>query len=407
MMQWIKKTGPATLIAAAFIGPGTVTLCATAGVEFGLELLWVLVLAMLATIVLQEMAARLGIITGKGIASLVTTELQSKGLQRFLVVLILVAIVIGNAAYEAGNISGAIVGLEVLFGVQKLQLGTSLLNVWSVVVGGLVVLVLWVGNYKILERILMVAVGIMSVAFILTAIVIRPSITALLSGIALPSLPDGALWTLVGLIGTTIVPYNLFLHASLVSEKWKGASFLKAARWDTVIAISLGGIVSMAIVIAASAVESSGVETVMDLAESLRPVFGDFATYLLAIGLVAAGVTSAITAPLAAAYVVNGCLGWNAGLQSRKFRWVWLVIVLLGVVFSTIGFEPILIIRFAQIANGILLPVIVAVLLWMVNQRQLLGEHRNSRWQNFMGGLILLTSVFLGVKSIVSVLGLW
>jgi Mn2+/Fe2+ NRAMP family transporter len=209
------------------------------------------------------------------------------------------------------------------------------------------------------------------------------------------------------LIGTTIVPYNLFLHASLVSEKWKGASFLKAARWDTVIAISLGGIVSMAIVIAASAVESSGVETVMDLAESLRPVFGDFATYLLAIGLVAAGVTSAITAPLAAAYVVNGCLGWNAGLQSRKFRWVWLVIVLLGVVFSTIGFEPILIIRFAQIANGILLPVIVAVLLWMVNQRQLLGEHRNSRWQNFMGGLILLTSVFLGVKSIVSVLGLW
>lgn len=114
MMQWIKKTGPATLIAAAFIGPGTVTLCSTAGVEFGLELLWVLVLAMLATIVLQEMAARLGIITGKGIASLVTTELQSKGLQRFLVVLILVAIVIGNAAYEAGNISGAIVGLEVL-----------------------------------------------------------------------------------------------------------------------------------------------------------------------------------------------------------------------------------------------------------------------------------------------------
>ena len=127
---------------------------------------------------------------------------------------------------------------------------------------------------------------------------------------------------------------------------------------------------------------------------------GDFAKYFLALGLFAAGITSAITAPLAAAYVVKGCFGWTDGLKSTKFRSVWAIILLLGVVFSSLGFKPIEIIQFAQVANGILLPVIAGVLLWVVNKKGVLGAHVNSKAQNIVGVLIVITTVFLGLRGL-------
>lgn len=406
MGSWWKNIGPGTLIAAAFIGPGTVTLCTLAGVNFGFALLWTMIFAIIATIVLQEMAARLGIISGKGLATVIRESIPSRGLRNLAILLVLSAIVIGNLAYEAGNISGGVLGLELLVSDPTIVIGGRSINYLSGLIGVLAFGLLYRGSYKLIERSLVFLVIIMSFAFVLTAILTRPSISAILEGLFWPSWPEESLLTIIGLIGTTVVPYNLFLHASLVKEKWHGPEDLKKAQIDTWVSIVLGGLVSLAIIIAAAAINEGEVKNAADLARGLEPLFGSFAKYFLAMGLFAAGITSAITAPLAAAYVAQGCFGWEKDLRAPRFRLVWMVILILGVVFSSLGIKSIEIIKFAQVANGILLPIVAGFLLWIMNKASVLGAAKNSWQQNVLGALIVGVTLFLGLKSILKVLGM-
>jgi len=394
-----KKIGPGVLVAAAFIGPGTVTACTLAGVGFGYALLWAMLLSVIATIVLQEMSARLGIVTQNGLADAIKNELKTPWIRFLLLSIVLLAIVVGNAAYEAGNIGGATLGMDALFGTEYSQY-------YPLIIGLLAFLLLFLGNYKALEKVFVILVIIMSLSFLLTAIITKPDIIALFKGLFVPSIPDGSILTIVALVGTTIVPYNLFLHASLVSEKWKSKEYLQTARKDTFISIALGGIVSMAIVIAASNIQGKEITNVLDLAKGLEPLYGNSATYFMGIGLFAAGITSAITAPLAAAYVANSCFGWNAGLKDLKFRIVWMFILGLGVFFLSFGIKPIEVIKFAQVANGILLPVIAVFLVWIVNKESVMGKYKNTRLQNLLGWGIIILAAVLGAKSVFMVLGL-
>lgn len=403
MKNIFKNIGPGALIAAAFIGPGTVTVCTIAGVKFGFTLLWAMVLSIVATIVLQEMAARLGLVSGKGLAENVKQEIRSPIARTVALVLILSAILIGNAAYEAGNISGGVLGLQSVFSNLTLSIYAMQFNVWSLFIGIIAFVLLSFGDYKILERSLIGLVVIMSFSFLITAILTKPDIIAVLKGMFIPSFPQDGWLTVIALVGTTVVPYNLFLHASLVKEKWGAVTSLKAARRDLYISIILGGIVSMAIIICAAAIETSQMSNASDLAKGLEPLFGSFSKYFLSLGLFAAGITSAITAPLAAAYVAKGCFGWNKGLKGKKFRMVWMLILGLGVLFSSIGFKPIEIIQFAQVANGLLLPIIAGFLLWIVNKNSVLGSYKNSRMQNLLGFLICFAMLVLGAISLLKV----
>jgi len=401
-----KNIGPGPLIAAAFIGPGTVTVCTLAGVQFGFTLLWAMVLSVIATIVLQEMTARLGLVTRKGLSEVIRQELNTPFLKFSSIILILSAIVIGNAAYEGGNISGGVLGLETLFGRSFINLAQLQLNSFSLIIGIIAFILLYMGNYKVIERSLIFLVILMSLAFLTTAILTKPDISALFKGASIPQFPDGSTLLVIALIGTTVVPYNLFLHASLVKEKWKAVNDLRYARKDTFIAIVLGGLVSMSIIISATAIQSSEVNNAADLALGLEPLFGSFSKYVLAIGLFAAGITSAITAPLAAAYVATECLAWDSNLKSTRFRGVWGVVLILGVLLSSSGLKPIQIIKFAQVANGILLPVIVGFLLWIMNRKALLGKYKNSGVNNIFGGLIFLISLLLALAAINKVFNL-
>ena len=398
--NWFKKSGPGTLVAAAFIGPGTVTLCTLAGVNFGFHLLWAMVLSIIATIVLQEMASRLGIISQKGLSEVIRSEIKHPIINKLILLLILSAIVVGNASYEAGNISGGILGLETITGEFRIVLGNYSLNILSFVVGIIAFTLLYIGSYKFLERVLVMLVLIMSLSFLITAFLTKPDIFNILEGALIPSFPEGSLLTILGLVGTTVVPYNLFLHASLVKEKWNNPKDLKEVRKDTIVSIALGGLVSMAIIISASSIGLGEISSAADLAKSLAPLYGDFASYFLGIGLFAAGITSAITAPLAAAYVARGCFGWKSDLKSKQFRAVWFLILLLGVVFSSLGLKPIEIIKFAQVANGVLLPVVAGILLWMVNKKVVLGNYVNSKFQNILGFIILIITIFLGLRGL-------
>ena len=402
--KWFQNIGPGTLVAAAFIGPGTVTLCTLAGVNFGFNLLWAMLLSIIATIVLQEMAARLGIISQKGLSEVIREELKNPILNQFITILILSAIVVGNASYEAGNISGGILGLETIFGEFKYNFGDLSINFMGIIIGVIAFVLLYIGNYKFLEKALVTLVLLMSFSFVITAVVTRPNILQILKGMFVPRFPDKSLLTIIGLIGTTVVPYNLFLHASLVKERWHKKEDLIFAKKDTFISILLGGLVSMSIIVSAASISSTNILNAADLAKGLAPLYGDFAKYFLALGLFAAGITSAITAPLAAAYVAKGCLGFKGGLQSKSFRLVWIIILFLGVLFSSIGIKPIEIIKFAQVANGMLLPVIAGILLWIMNKKNILENYVNSKFQNILGFIILAITIFLGAKGILKVI---
>ena len=174
MRKWINNIGPGPLIAAAFIGPGTVTLCSIAGLDFGFSLLWTLVLSIIATIVLQEMAARLGIVSQKSLSEVIKNEIKNPLTKNIIITLILLAIVIGNAAYEAGNISGGVLGLESVFGEKSLNILGLNINFYGILLGLIAFIVLFIGNYKVLEKSLMFLVIIMSVSFVITAVITKP-----------------------------------------------------------------------------------------------------------------------------------------------------------------------------------------------------------------------------------------
>jgi Mn2+/Fe2+ NRAMP family transporter len=394
-----KKFGPGVLVAAAFIGPGTITACTIAGVGFGYALLWAMLLSIIATIILQEMSARVGVITQKGLAEVIRDQLTIPWLRYLVMGIILSAILIGNTAYEAGNISGATLGLQVLFGSNNAPL-------FPWIIGFIAFMLLYLGSYKTLEKVFISLVLMMSVSFVLTALLTKPDIKEMLMGLFIPSIPNDSLFNIIALVGTTVVPYNLFLHASLIREKWNSSDDLKSVRRDTFLSIGLGGLVSIAIIISASAINSTEVKDALDLAKGLEPLYGKSAKYLMGIGLFAAGITSAITAPLAAAYVANSCFGWNAKVTDARFRIVWMVVLFIGVISLSFGIRPIVIIQFAQVANGLLLPIIGIILIWIVNKPSVLGTFKNSFWQNVPAIIIIILVIVLGAKSIFSVFGI-
>ena len=393
-MKWFRDIGPGVLIAAAFIGPGTVTLCTIAGASFGYSLIWAIILSTFSTIVLQEMSLRIGLVTRMNLAEVIRTSIKSIFLNRLIILLIISSIIIGNTAYEAGNITGASLGISAIINYESI-------NYIPVFIGLIAFVILYQGDYKILERSLVSLVIIMSVSFFITAIMTKPDITNLLNGIFKPQVNSSNLIVVLGLIGTTVVPYNIFLHSSLVSEKWNSIDKLKVARIESFISILLGGLVSLSIIITAASVSNQNVTGVIDLAKGLEPLYGKFAIYFLGLGLFASGITSSITAPLAAAYVAKSCFGWNNSLKSNRFRLVWIFILITGVIVSMININPIEIIKFAQFSNSLLLPIIAITLLWLINDKNIISPKYNYKYQNIFGFFIVIISLILGIKGLI------
>ena len=264
----MKKLGPGILITAAFIGPGTVTTCILAGVHTGFSLLWALLLSVLATILLQEMAARLGLITQNGLVAALDKIITNQKLKNLVLGLVLLAIVLGNIAYEGGNIGGAVLGLQGILSINVQQL-------LAFGVGGVVFLLLWFGTNELLKKVFFVLVALMSISFLATAMLTKPDLGKLITGLLIPTIQKDSVWLVIALVGTTIVPYNLFLHAALVSKHWKEKSKLSKLRLDTILSIGFGGLVSMAIIVTAAAMKAGAVTSFNDLAEALAPLYGN------------------------------------------------------------------------------------------------------------------------------------
>jgi manganese transport protein len=406
VMRRLRNLGPGLLVTAAFIGPGTVTTASVAGASTGYALLWALIFAIFATIVLQEMSARLGVVSREGLGEALRTTFDNPLIKFAAILLVVAAIAFGNAAFQTGNITGAALGLETLSGVSP--------QTWAIIVGIVAFVLLASGAYRFIERALVALVIVMSLVFIVTAIiVIRPGdVGNILAGAFVPSISPGTLVTVVALIGTTVVPYNLFLHASSVQEKWPESvptrEALVESRFDTTISIVLGGLITAAILVTGAAAffgTGTEIQSAGQMAEQLEPLLGPTAKYFFAIGLLAAGFTSAITAPLAAAYATSGALGWERNLRSWKFRAVWFIVLVFGTIFAVLGTNPVAAIVFAQAANGVLLPLVAVFLLFAVNRSDLMGEHRNGTITNILGGIVVLIAAGIGLRLILTALG--
>lgn len=400
----LASIGPGPLITAAFIGPGTVTVCTLAGIKFDYTLLWALVLSIVATVFLQEFSGRLGIVTGKDLSQLVRAQQGSKVMRLGIMALILIAIGLGNAAYQGGNISGSNLGLGIFLEFPVWNVGPLAIQSGNLTIGILAFALLWSGNYKRLEQLLVGLVLLMSFAFLGTSILIKPDLGSIFQGF-IPSFSSEKFPTIVALIGTTVVPYNLFLYASLVKKQWKNVDDLPKMTRDIRISVILGGVVSMAILVVGAANPSENLETAQDIARGLTGVFGVFGTYLMGFGLMAAGLTSSLTAPLAGGLVICGIMGWNQEIRSKSMRASMGGILLLGIIFSSFGIKPVTLITLAQLANGVLLPVISAWLLWAASQKSLLGSNSLTTKAILFGIVIWLITLILGLKSIGAVMG--
>ncbi len=398
------RLGPALIISASFIGPGTITTATVTGSSYGFALAWTIVFSIIATIVLQEMSARLGLATRQGLGNALRSTFTNPVARWFVVVLVVAAIGIGGASYAGGDTTGTSLGLATLTQLPQ--------PVVVIIVGVVVCALLATESYKRVEQVLVLLVAVMAAVFLLTAIVVGPDLGALLSGMFVPEIPSGALLTTVALVGTTVVPYNLFLHASLVQEKWAGTDTdvaMTESRRDTAVSIAVGGLVTLAIMTTAAAslfVEGVEAESSAAMASQLEPILGPAAEYVFAVGLFAAGLTSAVAGPLGAAYAISSTLGWSTSLQSRRFKAIWVTVIVIGVVIALTGTNPIAVIVLAQAANGLLLPIVAGFLLLVMNRRRLLGRYRNGPLANVAGGLVLLVVTGLAVYQLADVFGL-
>jgi NRAMP (natural resistance-associated macrophage protein)-like metal ion transporter len=401
--QKLKEVGPGAMVAAAFIGPGTVTSCSVSGATYGYTLLWAMLFSTISVIIMQMMAARLGIVKQMGLGEALRTKFTGTASRIILAVLVIAAVFIGNVAYETGNVSGSILGIQAIATPLSTTTGKIVL---AIVIGVIGFILLFSGSYSIVEKILTALVVVMGVVFLACAIAIGPDWGAVLKGLFTPHVPDvnRAWMTVAALMGTTVVPYNIYLHASSAAKKWNNPEEdLGSATLDSCLSIGLGGIISMAIIVcAAAAINGTGVEIKNggDMAKALEPVLGSWATVFFGIGLFAAGLTSTLTAPLAAAFASSGILGWGEDMKKFRFKIIWIIVLICGVLaVCTIGASPTEIILFAQAANAILLPITAVLLLIVCNDKKIMGKYKNGVVLNVLAVIVIGVFLFIAVRN--------
>lgn len=368
------------VIAAAFIGPGTVTTAAAAGAGYGYSLLWALAFSIFACIILQESAARITIASEFTLGEAIKDRFKSQG----VALSIGVAIFLGCAAYEAGNILGAISGVALIFtGIEP--------SIFTLIIVGASTFVLWSGKTKTVANIMGFVVAVMGIAFLISGLSTPINGADLLKGILVPSFPEGSILITLGLVGTTIVPYNIFMGSGLA--KGQSLSFM---RFGLVLAILIGGLISTAILLAGASVEGSF--TFENLSDTLSKNNGIWMSYTFAIGLFAAGFTSSITAPLAAAITLKSVAKSEKGWETNglKYRLAWGSVMFTGLIFGMTGVKPIPVIILAQAANGLILPII-AIFLWLVcNNKNYLKVHINGLTMNLAMFITVFVASVLG-----------
>ena len=344
-----------SIISAAFIGPGTVTTAVSAGSSFKLDLLWAVTFATVACIVLQEVAARITIASGMNLGQSLTIKFgRSNG--NFLKWLIGGSVIAGCAAYEAGNILGAVSGLNLLTGLDAVLL-TVLVTLVSFIL-------LWRGSPQWISNLMMLLVVIMGISFFLVALTQELGASELIHASIVPVIPANGQLLLLGLVGTTVVPYSIFLGSGIS----KGQT-VPMMRVGLTISVFIGGLITAFILIAGTAI--SDFSSFSSLYLDFEIKVGKGAAIGLALGLFAAGFSSAITAPYASAIISRTVFDVK---DESRVRLVWIAVLMIGFLTGISGVRPIPVILIVQALNGLILPILVIFLILVANDHRLIPE---------------------------------
>lgn len=392
LSEKLKGMGPAAIITSAFIGPGTITTATVAGANFGYELLWAVVFSGIALVILMEMSSRVGIISHMNLidASVKTYE-NNKAWGIFVKTLVFLAVASVAFAFQAGNIVGASLGLGDVMGIPKWMA--------AVIVGGFALYTTLFGSYKVLEKIMMGFVSVMGLLFFITMLTVRPSISGIMSGIFMPSVPEGAVINTIALIGTTLIAINLILHSITSADKWKNEEDLEAAKFDINVNVMIGVVITLSIIITSGTVlynTGAQINSPLVFSQQLEPVLGSWARIIGSFGLFAAGLSSAIAIPFTLRSIFCKLFKWEGGILSTKAKILGTVVIAYGTTLAIIGTNPIQIIIFAQAMSGFTLPFIAVLLLIVTNNKKLMGKYTNSKLQNILGTIAVLVTIGLG-----------
>jgi len=403
VVLFLGVIGPGIITANVDNDAGGITTYSLAGAHFGTQLLWTLIPITVALVVVQEMAARMGAITGKGLADLIRENFGVK-----LTFYLMLALLASNYGNTVSEFAGVAASME-LFGVPKfVSVPLAAAAIWLLVVQG---------TYRLVERVFLVAC-VFYFVYPVSAFLAHPDWKVVLRDTVIPSrisLDSGYVAMLVGLVGTTIAPWMQFYLQSSVVEKGIRKDRYWMTRWDVVVGCVVTDVVAFFIIVACAAtlfVRGVAIESAADAARSLEPLAGRYASQLFAFGLLNASVFSAAILPLSTVYYVCEAFGWEAGVdkkfgQARAFYGIYTAMIAMGAaVVLWPGFPLIRVMFWSQVANGIALPLVLVFMLLLVNREELMGDQVNGRAFNAVAWVTTVTMIALTLLLVANGFGL-
>jgi NRAMP (natural resistance-associated macrophage protein)-like metal ion transporter len=372
--------GPGIITANVDNDAGGITTYSIAGAHFGYDLLWTLIPITIALIVVQEMSARMGVVTGKGLADLIRETFGVKP-----TVVLLIGLIAANLGTTAAEFAGVAASMEI-FGVSKyISVPIAAALVWFVIVKS---------SYKSIEKIFLL-LSAFYFTYIISGMLLHPNWGYVLGEAITPSISSSRdyLYMLIGVIGTTITPWMQFYLQSSVVEKGIKVSDYRYTKWDVYVGSLITDIVSFFIIFTCAAtIYASGmrIESAEDAARALFPLAGRYSAWLFALGLLNASIFAASVLPLSTSYFLCEGMGWDSGLNKRfwdapQFYILYTLLIVLGATIILMPGAPLLTIMvLAQVVNGSLLPFVLVFMLFLINNRKIMGAYINSRVFNII-----------------------
>ncbi|MGC2425084.1 MAG: Nramp family divalent metal transporter [Nitrospirota bacterium] len=397
VMLFLAVVGPGIITANVDNDAGGITTYSMAGAQFGYKMLWIFIPMTIALIVVQEMSARMGAVTGKGLADLIR---ENYGVRMTL--LIMVCLLLADLGNTISEFAGVAASMEI-FGVTKyISVPVSAFLIWIIVVKG---------TYKHVERVFLVASGLYF-TYIISGAMAHPPWGTVAKELVVPNFTfsGGYIAMLIGLIGTTIAPWMQFYIQSAVVEKGITVKQYKYSRMDVIFGCLMTDVVALFIVVACAAtifVHGIHIETAKDAALALAPLAGKWASTLFAFGLLNASIFSASILPLATAYYICEAFGVEAGIDrswedAPIFYWLYTLLIIIGAGVILIPNIPLIaVMLWSQVINGVLLPFILIYMLSLVNSKDLMGQYVNSRGFNLIAWLTTAILVVLTLMLVV------
>lgn len=394
----IAFIGPGIIAAAVGNDAGGITTYSIAGAHFGYELLWVMLPVTLVLILIQEMCARMGAVSGKGLSDLIREAYGAK-----TTFYILIGLLVANLATILSEFAGIASSLEI-FDVPRYV---------SVPIGAVIVwLFITRGNYRSAEKIFLVG-AVLYIAYIISGFLAKPDWNGVLSATVRPTFhfEPAYLMAFVGIIGTTITPWMQFFLQSSVVEKGVKIENYRYTKWDVIIGSVLASAVAYFIMVASGAtLFSNGIEIkdAADAARALQPLAGRFAEMLFAFGLLNASLLGAMIVPTATSYYICEGLGFESGInksfrEAPAFNWIFTALIILGAIPALFPQTPLIsVMLVAQVINGILLAPILIFILLLVNKKWLMGERVNKPWYNVVAWTAVVLLIFLSAVLVVN-----